>query len=233
MLEVNEVDVSYGKMQVLWKVSFSVERGEVVSIVGPNGSGKTTILRTISGLLHPSRGSINFLKERIDRLPPHEIVRKGISFIPEDRKLFPEMTVIENIELGAYFAPENIKKEKLQYVFNLFPLLKERRNQQVKTLSGGEQRMVAIARGLMSNPKLLMLDEPSFGLAPLVVKKIFNIIEELKKQGITILLVEQNVSFALKVADKILAMEKGRIVFSGSPQEALYNNRVKKIYLGL
>lgn len=160
-------------------------------------------------------------------------MRKGISFVPEDRKLFPEMTVMENIELGAYFAPENIKKEKLQYVFELFPLLKERKNQQVKTLSGGEQRMVAIARGLMSNPKLLMLDEPSFGLAPMVVEKIFNVIEELKKQRIAILLVEQNVSLALQVADKIHVMEKGRVVFTGSPEEALHNDRIKKIYLGV
>jgi branched-chain amino acid transport system ATP-binding protein len=225
--------VFHGKIQALWKVSFEVNTGELVALIGSNGAGKTTILRTVAGLLHPIAGSISFLKERIDQLPPFEIVRKGISFIPEDRKLFPEMTVIENIELGAYFADEKIKKEKLEYVFNLFPVLKEKKSLRAKTLSGGEQRMVAIARGLMSNPKLLMLDEPSFGLAPMIVSKILKVIEELKRQEIAILLVEQNVALAVKLADKIYVIEKGKVVFTGSSKEVLHNPRIKKIYLGV
>lgn len=234
MLAVNNVNVSYGSLQVLWDVSFRVEKGEIVAIVGSNGAGKTTTLKTISGLLHPTSGSISFLGKRIDKMPPHQIVELGISHIPEGRRLFPNMTVLDNLRVGAYTPMAWKKKEEtMEWVFQIFPVLKERKHQLAGTLSGGEQQMLAIARGLMSRPKLLMLDEPSLGLAPRIVLLVFDVIKQINNEGITILLVEQNVRQALELANRGYVMENGRIILEGEGIELLNNKHVKKAYLGI
>ena len=233
MLEVKNINVFYDEIQVLWNLSLKVSKGELVTVIGPNGAGKTTLLKTISGLLIPKNGEILFLNEKINGLSPYKIVRKGIIQVPEGRRLFPYMSVIENLEMGAYTISESKKKENLEFVFNLFPILKERKSQLAVTLSGGEQQMLAIARALMSSPKLLMLDEPSLGLAPKLVIKIFETINFLKENGITILLIEQNIKNALSLADKAYVLENGKIVLQGAGREILENNYVKTAYLGI
>jgi len=234
MLKVNNINVFYGKLQALWDVSFHVEEGEVVALIGANASGKSTILNCISGLLRPTSGTIEFLGEDINKMPSHRIVEAGISQIPEGRKLFPSMSVRENLELGAYIKMAWDKKDDtVEEIYRLFPILKERLKQQSGTLSGGQQQMVAIARGLMSNPKLCMLDEPSHGLAPIVVSEVFDIVNDLREHGTTILLVEQNVERTLEVADRAYVLENGRIVLEGKGKDLIENKHVKEAYLGL
>lgn len=234
MLEVDGIDVFYGEVQALWNVSLKVDEGELVTVVGSNGAGKTTLLKTISGLLRPAAGSIKLLGERVDGMPPYRIVERGISQIPEGRKLFPYMTVLENLEMGAYTKRAKEKmKDSLEWVHQLFPILKERREQLAGTLSGGEQQMLAIGRALMSRPKLMMLDEPSLGLMPTLVTKTFRTVEELKEGGVTMLLVEQNIRHALELADRGYVLETGRITLSGKGKTVLSDGRVRKAYLGL
>lgn len=234
MLEIRDLCTCYGKVQVLWDVSLQVNEGEIVALVGSNGAGKTTLLNTIAGLLRPVSGQITFFGKPIRGLPPHAIVELGISQVPEGGRVFPEMTVRENLEMGAY--PYRVWKDKevtLKQVYQLFPLLKEREKQLARTLSGGERQMLAIGRCLMSRPRLCMFDEPSYGLAPLVVAEIFRIIQYLRDQGITILLVEQNVRRALEIADRAYVLENGRICLEGACTDLLENDHVRKAYLGL
>lgn len=234
MLEVENISVFYGDVQVLWDVSFKVEDGQIIAIIGPNGAGKTTTLKTISGLLPPRSGSIKFLGERINGVPPYQIVEAGISQVPEGRRLFPYMTVLENLKLGAYTRGAREKMdETLEWVYDLFPTLKERKNQLAGTLSGGEQQMLAVARGLMSRPKLLMFDEPSLGLAPKLVLKVFEAINQIKQMGVTMLLVEQNVHHALKLANYAYVLETGRIFLHGKGNDLVNNEYVKRAYLGM
>ena len=234
MLKVNNLNVLYGKLQALWDVSFRVEEGEIVALVGANAAGKSTLLNSISGLLRPASGTIEFLGKEINGLAAYQIVEAGISQIPEGRKLFPSMSVRENLELGAYTKQAWDKRdETIEDIYQLFPILKERIKQQARTLSGGEQQMVAIARGLMSRPKLYMLDEPSQGLSPVLVSEVFDIINNLHEHGTTILLVEQNVERTLEVADRAYVLENGRIVLEGKGKELVENKHIKKAYLGL
>jgi branched-chain amino acid transport system ATP-binding protein len=234
LLEVQNVNVAYGLVQVLWDISFRVEEREIVAIVGSNGAGKSTTLKTISGLLRPSSGSIVFKGERLDQTPAHMVVEKEVAHIPEGRRLFPFSSVLTNLELGAFTRRARRETaENMEYVFELFPVLRERQNQLAGTLSGGEQQMLAIGRGLMSRPSLLMLDEPSLGLAPKLVLKTLDTLQELNKRGVTILLVEQNVSSALSLCTRGYVLENGRIVLEGSGQELLNNPHVKEAYLGV
>jgi branched-chain amino acid transport system ATP-binding protein len=234
MLEVCNINTFYDKMQALWDVSLTIDEGEIVALVGANGAGKTTLLNTISGLLCPASGSVVFLGQRIDGLAPHTIVELGISHIPEGRRLFSEMSVRENLEIGAY--PRHAwkqKEETLKQVYQLFPILKEREGQLAKTLSGGEQQMLAMGRGLMSRPRLCIFDEPSYGLAPKFVAEVFQIIKSLRDQGITILLIEQNVRNTLEIADRACVLENGRMVLEGACEKLLQSDHVRKAYLGL
>jgi branched-chain amino acid transport system ATP-binding protein len=234
MLEVNAVNTFYGKVRALWDVSLKVDEKEIVALVGANGAGKTTMLDTISGMIHPISGSIQFCDQRIDRLLPYQIVKIGISHIPEGGKPFPDMSVHENLEMGAYHGATWRKREEtLEQVYKIFPILKERAGQLARTLSGGERQMLAVGRGLMSRPKLCALDEPSYGLGPLLVKEIFNVIKALRDQGMTLLLVEQNVQQTLEIADRSYVLENGRIVSEGKSRELLQNDHIKKAYLGL
>ena len=234
MLEVSNVDVFYGKSQALRDISLRVDEKEIVALVGANGAGKTTLLNTISGLLRPASGSVEFLGKRIDRLAPHNIVKLGICQIPEGRKLFTDMTVRENLEMGAYTSEAwKRRKETLEQVYQVFPALKERRKQSASKLSGGEGQMVAIGRGLMSSPRLCMFDEPSYGLAPKLLSEVLEVIKRLREQGITIFLVEQNVRRTLEVADRAYVLENGRIVLEGKGKDLLQDELVKKAYLGL
>ena len=235
MLELAGVSVHYGRVQALTDVSIEVEPGELVTLVGANGAGKTTALKTISGLLRPSAGHIRFDGPRIDGVASHRIVSLGVAHIPEGRQLFPEMTVMEHLELGALRAQDAQRtlRERLPWVFGLFPILEERQRQLAGTLSGGEQQMLAIGRGLMSGPKLLMLDEPSLGLAPLVVDTLGEVIRSLHRDGLTILLVEQNVHLALELADRGYVLETGRVIIAARAQDLLENALVKQAYLGL
>lgn len=234
MLEVSNLDVSYGKSQALRDVSLKVNEKEIVALVGANGAGKTTLLNTISGLLRPAAGSVEFLGHRIDRLAPHKIVGLGISHIPEGRKLFADMTVRENLEMGAYTSEAwKRRKETLEQVYQLFPVLKERGRNLANKLSGGERQMVAIGRGLMSNPKMCIFDEPSYGLAPRVLLEVLEVIKRLREQGMTVLLIEQNVRQTLETADRAYVLENGRIVLEGKSKDLLQNEEVKKAYLGL
>ena len=234
MLEVSNLDVFYGKSQALRDVSLRVDEGEIVALVGANGAGKTTLLNTISGLLRPASGSVEFLGTRIDRLAPHKIINLGICQIPGGRKLFSDMTVGENLEMGAYASVGwKRRKETLKQVYQVFPVLKERRKQSAKKLSGGEGQMVAIGRGLMSSPRLCMFDEPSYGLAPKLFSEVLEVIKRLREQGITVFLVEQNVRQTLEVADRAYVLENGRIVLEGTGKDLLQNEQVRKAYLGL
>ncbi len=234
MLEVEGIDVFYGDVQVLWDVSFEVKKGEVVALIGGNGSGKTTTLSTVSSLLKPRKGSVTYEGQPIHTRAPHDMVDLGIAHVPEARRLFPEMTVRENLLLGA-LTPEakKTRPEMLEKVFTIFPRLKEREKQQAGTLSGGEQQMAAIGRGLMSRPRLLMLDEPSLGLSPILVGDIFRVIKEVHAEGVTVLLVEQNVFRTLEIADRAYVLGNGRVVLQGSGAELLANDHVRKAYLGL
>ncbi len=233
MLQIKEIDVFYGVIQALKRVSMEVEEGSIATVIGANGAGKTTTLKTISGLLRPRSGSILFKGQEISRLRPDKIVNLGISQVPEGRRVFPELTVLENLEMGAYLRKD--KKaiaQDIDSVFDRLPRLKERVRQMAGTLSGGEQQMLAIGRALMSRPQLLIMDEPSMGLAPLLVKDIFDIIQEINSQGTTILLVEQNARLALSIAHQAYVMETGEIVLSGLPEQLINSEDVKKAYLG-
>ncbi|HYL79567.1 MAG TPA: ABC transporter ATP-binding protein [Candidatus Acidoferrum sp.] len=234
MLEVRELDVAYGEVPALQGVTFQVGEGESVAVLGANGAGKSTLLRTISGLLRPRRGNVFLDGVRLDQMPPYEIAGLGIAHVPEGRRVLPEMTVEENLELGAYLPkPKAQRKETLARIYELFPRLAERRRQHAGTLSGGEQQMLAVGRGLMLLPRILMLDEPSLGLAPIVVDLTFEKIAEVRRQGIAILLVEQNVQRALSLADRGYVLEGGRVVLQGPSQTLLDDPHVKVAYLGL
>ncbi len=234
MLEVEEINVFYGDAQALWDVSFIVNQGEVVTLVGSNGAGKSTTLKAISGLLPPVTGEIRFEKRRIDRVQAYRIVEMGVAHIPEGRRLWPGLSVRENLELGAYTkAARSVRGETLEWVFKLFPRLRERLNQLAGTLSGGEQQMLAIGRGLLSKPKLLILDEPSLGLAPLLVDELLETIQKINREGVSILLIEQNVNRALTISTRCYVLELGRVVLSGTGKDLLADERVKTAYLGL
>ena len=229
MLNVNDINVYYGAIHAIKGVSFEVKDGEIVTLIGANGAGKSTILNTVSGLLHSKTGSIQFMDQPIQGVPAHKLVARGLAQVPEGRRIFLQMTVEENLEMGAFTQS---KADNLERVYDQFPRLKERRKQIAGTLSGGEQQMLAMGRALMSHPKLLMLDEPSMGLAPILVDQIFEIIARLHKSGTTILLVEQNAQMALSVADRGYVLETGKVVATGTGQELLNNEAVKKAYLG-
>ncbi len=234
MLKVSKIDTFYGKAQALWDVSLNIDEAEIVALVGANGAGKTTLLNTISGLLRPASGSVEFLGQRIDGLAPHNIVELGVSHVPEGRRLFTDMSVRENLEMGAYISGAwKQKKETLERVYQVFPALKEREGQLARTLSGGEQQMLAMGRGLMARPKLCMFDEPSFGLAPMLVLEVFQVIQSLREQGITILLIEQNVRHTLEISDRAYVLENGRIALEGKSKELLKEELIRKAYLGL
>jgi branched-chain amino acid transport system ATP-binding protein len=234
MLRVEGISAHYGDIQVLWGTSLNISPKEMVTMVGSNGAGKTTIINTIAGMLHPTSGSIQFLGQPIHQLPPHKIIERGMSLIPEGRKLFPDMTVLENLELGAYF-PNARKKipETLQYVFGLFPRLEERKGQLAGTLSGGEQQMLTVGRGLMSIPQLLLIDEPSMGLAPLLVAELFRTIRKINQGGATVFLVEQNARLAMEISDRTYVLENGRVVREGKSKELLKDDEIRKAYMGL
>lgn len=234
MLDVCDVTIPYEMTQALWDVCIEVNESEIVALIGSNGAGKTALLNVISGVLHPVSGSVEFLGSRIDDLPAHVIVEMGISHVPEGGKVFPEMSVYENLEMGAYpIHAWNQKEKTLELVYDVFPILKERAGQLARTLSGGERQMLAIGRGLMSMPRLCLLDEPSYGLAPMMVSEIFRIIRDLREQGITVLLIEQNVRHTLETADRAYVLENGRICLEGACDELLQSDFVKKAYLGL
>jgi branched-chain amino acid transport system ATP-binding protein len=234
LLKLNGVSAHYEDVQALREVSFTILQGEIVSIIGSNGAGKSTTLNTVSGILRASSGTIEFLGRRMENCLPHEIVDQGIVQIPEGRLLFPYMSVLENLELGAFNGKARMAKEiNIQTVFSLFPVLRERRTQLAGTLSGGEQQMVAIARGLMAMPKLLMLDEPSLGLAPLMVRQVFETVKEINTQGITVLLVEQNVFHTLSVSARGYVLENGSVVLEGGGRDLLNNPQVREAYLGI
>ena len=233
MLKVNDIDVFYGNIQALKGISLEVNEGEIVTLIGANGAGKSTLLKTLSGLLKPKQGTIEYLGNSIAGKPAQSIVKAGISQVPEGRRVFANMTVEENLELGAYLRNDRaeIAKDK-ERIFKIFPILLERRKQLSGTLSGGEQQMLAMGRAIMARPKLLLLDEPSMGLAPIMVKTIFNTIEEIRKEGTTILLVEQNAHMALSIADRAYVIETGRVVLSGTAKELQETEQVKAAYLG-
>jgi branched-chain amino acid transport system ATP-binding protein len=231
LLELADVSVRYGAIPALRDADISVDEGEIVALLGANGAGKTTTLRTISGLVHPATGSIYFDEWEISHLPPHDVVALGIGHVPEGRRIFPRLTVMENLEMGAYRRKGKLD-EDFERVFALFPILEQRRRQDGGTLSGGEQQMLAIGRALMGRPRLLLLDEPSMGLAPLIVEAIFDIIEQIRSSGATILLVEQNAAQALHIADRGYVLENGLIVMSDRAERLLDDDRVRRAYLG-
>ncbi len=231
MLKIDNLKVSYGGIEAVKDITFEVPERQIVTLIGANGAGKSTTLRTIAGLVKPAKGRIHLQGEDITGLSPDRIVSKGITLVPEGRHVFPDLTVLENLKIGAYLRNDDLEDD-LRWVYDLFPRLKERSWQAAGTLSGGEQQMLAVGRALMSRPKIMMMDEPSLGLAPLVVKGIFDIIKEINKQGVTILLVEQNANMALKTADIGYVLETGRITLKGSGKDLLKNEAVKKAYLG-
>lgn len=233
MLKVENLSVHYGVIQAVREVTFEVNEGEIVSLIGANGAGKTTILRTISGLIHPSSGTIEFEGTKIQKKMPQKIVTLGISQVPEGRHVFPGMTVKENLEMGAFLRKDSGQlKQDYELIYEKFPILKERLGQDASTLSGGEQQMLAMGRALMSKPRLLLLDEPSMGLAPIFIQEIFNIIQEIQKQGTTVLLIEQNAKMALSIANRGYVLETGKVVLQGTGAELLASEEVKKAYLG-
>ena len=234
MLKVSQIDVYYGDLQALRDVDIDVKQGEIVSAIGSNGAGKSTLLKTISGILRPRDGEITFNDKNISRAASSHIVERGISHVPEGRQIFPSMTVLENLEMGAQFPhSKKVRHQTMEQVFGYFPRLRERIDQKAGTLSGGEQQMLTMGRGLMSLPALMMLDEPSLGLAPLLVSTIFEIIEQINRQGTAILLIEQNVFHSLKFADRAYVLENGQIVIRGGGKELLENPHIRKTYLGL
>ena len=233
MLEVKNLDVHYGVIQGVRNVSFEVNQGEVVSLIGANGAGKTSILRTISGLVRPSNGTITFEGQEIQKTPAQKIVASGLSQVPEGRHVFPGLSVLENLEMGAFLRKNREENaQNLKHVFQRFPRLEERKTQDAATLSGGEQQMLAMGRALMSQPKLLLLDEPSMRLAPIFIQEIFEIIKDIQKQGTTVLLIEQNANMALSIADRGYVLETGKVILSGTGKELLASDEVRKAYLG-
>ena len=231
MLKIDELKVSYGGIEAVKGITFEVPDGKIVTLIGANGAGKSTTLRSIAGLVKPAHGRIHLQGEDITALSPDRIVSKGITLVPEGRHVFPDLTVLENLKIGAYLRTDSLEDD-IRWVYDLFPRLKERSWQAAGTLSGGEQQMLAVGRALMSRPKIIMMDEPSLGLAPIVVKGIFDIIREINKQGVTVLLIEQNANMALRIADVGYVLETGRITLTGSGRELLTNEAVKKAYLG-
>ncbi len=231
MLKITDLKVSYGGINAVKGVSFEVPKGSVVSLIGANGAGKSTILRTIAGLVKPVAGTVSFNDENITGTDTSNIIAKGITLVPEGRRVFPDMTVLDNIKIGAFLRHDSLD-EDIEHMYSLFPRLKERKWQLAGTLSGGEQQMLALARALMSKPKLLMMDEPSLGLAPLIVKGIFEIIKEINKSGVTVLLIEQNANMALKASDYAYVLETGRLSMKGSGEELLSNEAIREAYLG-
>ena len=234
MLKVEQLEVSYGDFQILWGPSLRVREKEIVCLLGPNGAGKSTILNSISGLVKPKNGAIHFTGERIDGMPPHKIVMKGLSHVLERRRVFPFLTVLENLKLGAYNpVAKPRRKEAMDWVFSLFPVLRDRSKQMANSLSGGEQQMLAIGRGLMSKPRLLLLDEPFLGLAPMMIKVILEMMQRINQESVAILFIEQNVQLALSVAHRGYLLESGRMVIEGPAQEILYHDEIRKVYLGV
>ncbi len=234
MLNLKFIDAYYGETKVLWNISLNVIQGELLAIVGPNGAGKTTIMRTIMGLLTPKNGTIFYKDEKINHLPCYKIVKKGITLVPEGRRLFPKLTVLENLEMGNYLKNiRTFRQDLLKEIFEFFPILFERKNQEARTLSGGESQMLAIARALMSKPKLLLLDEPSLGLAPNLAASLFQTIKKLNKRGLTIIIVEQHVSQVLEMANRAYLLENGSIILEDTGSKMLNNPHIKKAYLGL
>ena len=234
MLKVNGINVFYGDLQVLWDVTFEVKEKEILVLVGANGAGKSTTLKTISSLLTPASGTIEFNGMRLDHLPPNKIIEQGIVHVPEGRRLFPEMSVEENLIMGSLYGEAKAKRNgTMDHVYSLFPRLEERRKQMAGTLSGGEQQMLAVGRGLMSRPKLMMFDEPSLGLAPILVQDIFDLIKKINQEGVTILLVEQNVTQTLAMCDRAYVLENGRNVLEGTGKELMANDHVRAVYLGI
>ena len=234
MLKIDKLNFSYDDLKVLWDIDLEVHEGEIVTVVGSNGAGKSTTLKNISRLVRPTSGTITFQGEQLNRLESHQVVELGIVQVPEGRKIFPEMTVLENLRMGSFIKSARATRESnMERVFSLFPRLKERQKQLGGTMSGGEQQMLAIGRGLMTNPKLLLLDEPSLGLSPLLVGNIFEIIKEINSQGVTILLVEQNVFQSLRIAHRGYVLETGRVVLSGKGEDLLNDPHVKKAFLGM
>lgn len=231
ILSVKDLQVNYGGIEAVKSISFDVPRGEIVTLIGANGAGKSTTLKSVVGLVKPKSGSIQFNRKELIGMDTTSIVSKGITLVPEGRRVFPDLTVLENIKIGAYLRNDDLSGD-IEWVYDLFPRLKEREWQLAGTLSGGEQQMLAVARALMSRPKVIMMDEPSLGLAPLIVKGIFDIIKEINRQGVTVLLIEQNANMALKIADYAYVLETGRITLSGPGRELLANDEVKKAYLG-
>lgn len=233
LLEVENLCVGYYNIQVLTDICLTVEEGQIVALIGSNGTGKSTFLKTLVGWLQPWKGSVIFRGKRLNNLPPHEIVRLGIAICPEGRRVFPELTVLENLKMGAYVRRDQGWREDLEKVFALFPRLAERKSQLAGSLSGGEQQMLALGRALMARPKLLLLDEPSLGLAPVIVENLIHTVKGIKEEGVAILLVEQNAQLALEVANRGYVLEGGKIVLSGSGHELLDNESVKRAYLGI
>ncbi len=234
MLRVERLSFAYGDLRVLWDVDLEVRQGEIVAVLGGNGAGKSTLLRNVSRLVRPASGKLDFEGADLTRLPPHEVVALGVVHVPEGRRVFPELTVLENLRMGSYLPPlRRDRARNLEKVFALFPRLAERRRQLGGTLSGGEQQMLAIGRGLMGNPKLLLLDEPSLGLSPLLSRAIFETIGEINRQGTTVLLVEQNVHQSLRISTRAYVLETGRVVLTGTGAELLADAHVKKAYLGM
>jgi branched-chain amino acid transport system ATP-binding protein len=234
MLEIQNVAAAYGRVQILRDVTFKVEKKEIVSIIGPNGAGKTTLVKTIMGFLKPQTGSVKFKGQDISGLQTFDIVKKGLTMIPEGREIFPRMTVEENLLLGAYTIKDKAKvKQTKEKVYNIFPVLKKKEGALAQTLSGGEQQMLVICRSLMSNPQLLILDEPSLGLAPIIVEKVLDTVRTINEEGVTVLLVEQNIHDSLNVANRGYVLEEGKIVLEGKSRELLSNSHIKEVYLGL
>lgn len=234
MLELTKVSSGYGMVQILWDISFQVREKEIISIIGPNGAGKTTLVKTIMGLLPAKAGTIDFKGQAIEKLPPYEIVQKGLVMIPEGREVFPRMTVEENLLLGAYTIKDHdVVKDSREKVYQLFPVLKKKAKSLAQTLSGGEQQMLVICRSLMSRPQLLILDEPSLGLAPIIAEKVLDTVSKINDDGVTVLLVEQNIRDSLEIANRAYVLEEGKIILEGEARELLSNSHIKEVYLGL